>query len=206
MYILKLINGEEVRLSQDKIIPKETLETLLETEELIEKAKQEIEDLKLQLIEEGKEEKKKGYDEGFQEGLSKFNEHVLLLGDKVKELRHLMQLQMLPLVLKATKKIVGELIRLHPETIVDIVMQSIKSVLQCKFVKIYVHRQDLEALDTKKESIKALFDQIESFQIEERADVVQGGCIIETERGILNATLENQFRALENAFEAHMKR
>ncbi len=206
MYILKLINGEEVRLSQDKIIPKETLETLLETEELIEKAKQEIEDLKLQLIEEGKKEKKKGYDEGFQEGLSKFNEHVLLLGDKVKELRHLMQLQMLPLVLKATKKIVGELIRLHPETIVDIVMQSIKSVLQCKFVKIYVHRQDLEALDTKKESIKALFDQIESFQIEERADVVQGGCIIETERGILNATLENQFRALENAFEAHMKR
>lgn len=206
MYLLKMINGEEVRLEKKKIIPKEELEIILETTELLERAKQEIADLKKELKEEAKQEKAAAYEAGYQEGLTKFNEHVLFFGEKIKELRHLMQQQMLPLVLKTTKKIVGELIRLHPETIVDIVLQAIKSVLQCKYIKIYVHRQDLESLEKKKEAIKELFDQIESFQIEERSDIEQGGCVIETERGILNATLENQFRALENAFEAHMKR
>ena len=32
-----------------------------------------------------------------------------------------------------------------------------------------------------------------------------GVCIIETEAGIINASLENQWRALESAFEAFMK-
>jgi len=206
MYLLKLINGEEVRLEKKKIIRKEELEIILATEELLERAEQEVIDLKNKLKEESKQEKAAAYEAGFQEGLAQFNEHVLFFGEKIKELRHLMQQQMLPLVLKTTKKIVGEQIRLHSETIVDIVMQAIKSVLQCKYIKIYVHKQDLESLEKKKESIKELFDQIESFQIEERSDIESGGCVIETERGILNATLENQFRALENAFEAHMKR
>ena len=33
-----------------------------------------------------------------------------------------------------------------------------------------------------------------------------GGCIIETEAGIINAQLENQWRSLENAFESFMKK
>jgi type III secretion protein L len=200
------MNGEEVRQGGKKIIPREELEVLLETEALLEQAKAEIVERKQELEEEGKKEKERGFQEGFQEGLMKFNEHVLLFQDKIKEMQYLMQQQVLPLVLKATKKIVGEQIRLEPETIIDVVMQSVKSVLHCKFIKLYLHKQDMDIVEQKKDTIKQLFDQVESFQIEERADVAPGGCVIETERGILNATLESQFRALENAFEAHMKR
>ncbi|MBM3201675.1 MAG: hypothetical protein FJZ56_04625 [Chlamydiae bacterium] len=206
MYILKMPKGEEIHLDKTKIIRREELETIIETKALLENAAIEIDTLKEEIKEEGKKKHQEGYDDGFDKGLNRFNEHILLLEDKLKELQYLMQQQMLPLVLKATKKIVGEQIRLHPESIVDIVMQAIKSVLHCKFVKIYLHKQDMEMIEKNKESIKQLFDQIQSFQIEERSDVPIGGCVIETERGILNATLENQFRALENAFEAHMKR
>lgn len=206
MYLLKLVDGEELHLKEKKVIPKEELEAVIETEELIEKAKEQIADLKKKAKEECKEAKKKAEEEGFVEGLSKFNEHVLLLGEKVKELRHSMQQQMLPIVLKTTKKIVGEQLKLHPETVVDIVLQSVKSVAGCKFVKIYVNKSDLVYLEKEKESIKEIFEQLEILQIEERSDITPGGCVIETERGILNAMLESQFRALENAFEAHMKR
>ena len=129
MYILKLMKGEEIHLGDRKIIPREELETLLETELLLDKAKEEISAIKEELLEEGKREHQRGYDEGFEEGLGKFNAHILFFEEKLRELEYLMQQQMLPLVLKSTKKIVGEQIRLHPETIVDIVMQSIKSIL-----------------------------------------------------------------------------
>lgn len=48
-------------------------------------------------------------------------------------------------------------------------------------------------------------DQVESFTILDRADITPGGCIIETESGIINASFENQWRALEMAFERYMK-
>ena len=53
--------------------------------------------------------------------------------------------------------------------------------------------------------IRKTLEQVKTFSIEEREDVAPGGCIIETEAGIINASLENQWRALESAFEAFMK-
>jgi len=205
MYCFKLIKNESLHTGKGKIIPKEEFETLLTAEELLQKIENETQDI----VEEAKKEsssiREKAHEEGFQEGLNRFNEQLLLFEDKLKVLKHELQKAVLPLVLQATKKIIGQELTLTPESIVSIVMQSIKSVLQSKTVKLYVNRQDLEYLEKEKETLKKMFDHLESFQIEERKDVERGGCIIETDKGILNATLENQYRALERALEAHMK-
>ena len=205
MYCFKLIKNESLHTGKGKIIPKEEFETLLTAEELLQKIEDETHDI----VEEAKKEstaiKEKAHEEGFQEGLVKFNEQLLLFEDKLKILKHELQKSVLPLVLQATKKIVGEELSLAPEAIVSIVMQSIKSVVQSKTVKLYVNRQDLEYLEKEKEELKKMFERLESFQIEERKDIERGGCILETDKGILNATLENQYRALERALEAHMK-
>lgn len=73
-------------------------------------------------------------------------------------------------------------------------------------VRIYVNKQDLDILETNKSKIKDVLEQVQSFSIEERPDIEPGGCIIETEAGIINAQLENQWRALESAFESFMKK
>ncbi|MBI3211529.1 MAG: HrpE/YscL family type III secretion apparatus protein, partial [Simkania negevensis] len=44
------------------------------------------------------------------------------------------------------------------------------------------------------------------FSLEDREDIAPGGCIIETEAGIINASLANQWQALEAAFAAFMGR
>ena len=150
--------------------------------------------------------KVKANEDGFQEGLVKFNDHILFLDEQIKTLRHEMQKAMLPLVLKATKRIVGEQLELNPESVVNIVTESIKSVTQCKFVKLFVNKADLEILEQSKDGIKKYFESLESFTLEERPDVDIGSCIIETERGILNATLENQYRALERVFTTHLQK
>ena len=61
-------------------------------------------------------------------------------------------------------------------------------------------------MERKKKELKAAFEQVQSFIIEEKENIKPGGCIIETEAGIINASLENQWRALESAFEAFMKK
>ena len=205
MYCFKLIKEGSVHTGKGKIIRKNEFEELISAKEILEKAETEAKEALKHAEQDCITLKEKAKEDGFQEGLEKFNEQMLLFEDKIKVLKHELQKAVLPLVLKATKKIIGEELKQNPESIISIVMQSIKSVVQSKVVKLYVNKFDLELLEAEKESLKKNFESLESFHIQERGDIERGSCIIETERGILNATLDNQYRALERAFEAHMK-
>jgi type III secretion protein L len=85
-------------------------------------------------------------------------------------------------------------------------MTALKPVTQHRKVIIYVNKVDLEELEASKPKIKNLFEHLENLSIQERSDIEPGGCIIETEAGIINAQLENQWRSLEIAFESFMKK
>ncbi len=206
MVLFSLVKKGDVHLEKGKIIRKEEFSLLFSAKELIDEANKEAKEIIENARLEGEKLKKQGEEDGFQEGLVKFNEHILHLEDSLKILRHEMQKALLPLVLKATKRIIGELLELNSETVVEIVMQSVKSISQCRVVKLYVNKADIAALEASKDKIKNAFESLESLRIEENHDVAIGSCIIETERGILNATLDNQYRALERAMQAHTKK
>ncbi len=206
MHLFSLLEGGKITLNKGKVIPKEQYSKLLSAQDLIEKAKQEQKDHQLHLEEEKEKALKKAREEGYQEGLEQFNEHLFLFNDKLKSLQLKMQTSMLPLVLKATKKIIGETLATNPELITDIVIQSIKSVSSCRMVKILLNKQDIDLIENKKETIKEHLENLDTLEIEERSDLNRGDCMIQTEKGVLNATLENQYRALERAFENHQKR
>ena len=124
---------------------------------------------------------------------------------QLKTLRTETQRQVLPIALKAAKKIVNKELEVNPNISIDIVTGALRPVTQYRHIKIYVHKDDKERLEAEKESIGQMLDHVESFSIAERDNIELGGCIIETEAGIINASLENQWRALESAFETFMK-
>nr|NGX29127.1 Yop proteins translocation protein L [Candidatus Anoxychlamydiales bacterium] len=146
-----------------------------------------------------KEEAKK---EGFNEGLEKLNEHILKLDKTIKVLEAKYEKKILPIALKAAKKIVANELKTHPDVIVDIIRGALKPVSQHLKVKIFVNKQDLDILEKERERIKEILELTQIFSLEERNDIEPGGCIIETEKGIINAQLDNQFRAIEAAFKA----
>lgn len=206
MYLFSLIKeGKIFTSSHRKIIPKNDFSTLLQAKDLLELAAKEREDLLEQTKKECEELKKQAEAQGFQKGLELLNAQIMGLETSIKTSRHELQAQILPLALKASKRIVGEELSLNPNTIINIIQQAIKPITSHKYVKIYVNKNDLERASQHKEELKTKFDKIESLLIEERGDISEGSCIIETEIGIINATLENQWRALEGAFETYMK-
>jgi type III secretion protein L len=146
--------------------------------------------------------KKKAEEEGYSNGLKPFNKHIIHFDDKIKLLRSELQISILPLVFKTTKRIIGSALTKHPELVVDIVSNAIKNVTSNQEIKIFVHKDDLHYIEEKKEELKNLFEHVDAFDIEVRKDVERGSCIIQTEKGILNATLENQFSALEKALQS----
>jgi len=202
-----LLSGKEVRVAPGrKVIPEKEFSSLQTAHELLEKVQKEAEAFRKMTVEEAEKIKELAFQEGFQEGLVSLNKHLFALDKELTHLREDVQKKILPLALKAARKIIGEELRLHPDRIVDIVLTSLKPVTQHRKIVIYVNRADLAALEENKGKLKKIFEHLDSLSIQERGDIEPGGCMIETEAGIINAQLENQWRALESAFEAFMKK
>ena len=200
-----LYQGDIHFASDQKVIPAEEFGVLLSAQELVEKAKSDASAYLLATEKECESLRQKAHDEGYNEGLTRFNEHLMQFEIQLRKIHHETQKAIIPLALKAAKKIVAAELKQHPESIVDIVIQSLLPVKQNHKIKIFINKEDKQILEANKSAIKEHFEHLQSLSIQERNDVSPGGCIIETESGIINATIENQWRALESAFEKYIR-
>jgi type III secretion protein L len=207
MKFFSLISHESIHnTDNDKIVSSKDFSTLIKSSDLLKKVKNQAKEYKLEIAKECELEKEQAYRDGYLAGLEKFNEMILEIDEKIQTLEKSLKKQILPIALKAAKKILGDEIKLDPSRVVDIVVQTLKNVTQSHRVKVYVNKNDLEELEKNKAKLKSILEQVEYFSIQERLDVEPGGCIIETEAGIINAQLENQWRAIESAFEKFTNR
>lgn len=205
MYLFTLISGKTVHLEEgEKTVPKKAFSTIKKAEEIVAIAEEEAEKHIKEAHEEAIVLKKKSSEDGFNEGLSQFNKQLSHLETLINSIKEEMKAQILPILLSSLKKIVGEELTTAPDRIVNIVMQALKPVIQHHHIKVYVNKDDLQKLESKKKKLKGILQQVEVFSLQARDDIQPGGCIIETEAGIINAQLDNQIRALESALKTLM--
>lgn len=201
-----LIHGDSIHIAPEtKVIPAAEFSKALEAYEIVEAVKADALKYKQEVAEEVEKLKEQAQKEGFEEGFKKWMEHIAKVEEEIIQVRHETEKVALPVALKAAKKIVGRELEVSENAIVDIVSNSLKAVVTHKRITIYVNRKDLEALEKSRSDLKNLFENLEVLTLRERPDVAPGGCIIETEGGIINAQLENQWRIMENAFDKMMK-
>lgn len=201
-----LIFGEKNTIAANKrIIPADSISQLLDAEEVLAKVKSDAESYKLEVAKECEKLKENAQAAGFSEGYQSWAEHIAKLEEEIVLVRKELEKLLIPVALKAAKKIVGREIELSEDTIVDIVSNSLKAVSQHKKITIYVNKKDLDPLEKSRGRLKEIFESLEVLSLRERADIARGGCIIETEGGIINAQLENQWSALERAFASLMR-
>jgi len=204
--IFSLIHGENIHVTpQVKKIQAEDLSLLLSAEELLKKTKEDAERYVKEVTEEAEKIKEKAQAEGFEEGFRKWVEKIQELEKEIQNVHEEVTRVVVPVALQAAKKIVGREMELNKETVVDIVASNLKAVSQHKKIKIFVSREDLLTLEKNKQRLKEVFDVLESLSIVPRDDIKSGGCVIETEGGIINAQLDNKWEILERAFSSFMK-
>lgn len=198
-----LIYGNTINQApKAKVIPAEDYSKLLTSEEVLQTIMKEAEEYRKQVIAECEALKEQAVKDGFAQGYQEWIGQLAKMEEEIGKVQGEMQKLVMPISLKAAKKIVSSELAIQPTAILEIVTNTLKSVAQHKRVVIYVNRSDLEILEQNKSKIKQLFESLESLSIRERDDVEQGGCIIETEGGIINARLKDRWRNLEAAFES----
>ncbi len=184
-----------------KVIPKDEFTTFLSAAELIEEIKKDEIKFRQDLEQEAAETNKRNEEAGFQNGLEKWNEQLFSLEKEYKLARDEIANSIVPLAMTAVKRLIGKELKQNPETVVDIVSTALRPVSQHRKITIYVSKHDYDLLEENRPRIREIFEYLESLSITVRDDVAKGGCIIETEAGIINAQLDSQMDALQGAFQ-----
>lgn len=204
--LFSLIYGQPNKISTNKqVIPGNAIAQLIDAEEVLAQVKSDAERYKIEVAKECEKLKENAQAAGFAEGYQTWAEHIAKLEEEIINVRSELEKLLIPVALKAAKKIVGREIELSDDTIVDIVSNTLKSVSQHKKITIYVNKKDLDPLEKSRTRLKEIFEGLEVLSLRERSDIARGGCVIETEGGIINAQLENQWSALERAFTSLMR-
>ncbi len=205
--LFSLLRGDQIRKApKTKIIPAAEFSVLQNAIEILDTIKKEAEAYRVQVTQECEKLKEEGFKQGYEEGFKEWAEHLVFLEKQLEKLRHETQKSIIPIALTAAKKIVGREIALSEDTIVDIIATNLKAVSTHKKIVIYVNKKELELIEKNKKRLRDLFEQLENLSIRTREDVEPGGCIIETEIGIINnGKMEHRWRVLEKAFENMIK-
>lgn len=201
-----LLSGKAIEIAPNtKIIPKEDFQKLLDGINLLEETQQDGEKYREEVAIQCEKLKEIAKAEGYQEGFNSWLNHIAKLEEEIINVRNEFKKMLVPLAMKAARKIVGRELEISEDAIVDIVANSLKTVATHKKITIYVSHKDIEILEKNKQKLKNLFEALEAFSLREKADLTSGSCVIETEGGIINAHLENQWQNLEKAFATLMK-
>jgi len=204
--LFTLINGDKIHLAPGaKILPAEEYSEALDAAEVVKKVQEDAEAYKMAVAQEAEKVKETAEQEGFQQGLEQWAKNLVKLEEEIGRVQGEVTDVIIPVALKAAKKIIGREIETSKEVVVDIVLNNLRAVAHHKKIRIHVNQEDLLMMEQNKEKFKKNFEQLESLQFVESDEVKPGGAIIETEGGIINAQLENLIDTLEKAFEAFTK-
>jgi len=162
----------------------------------------------------------KGYSEGFakgeREGLAAarkklepvLENFVSSLGklDKInKEIRLHSEKETIELALAIAEKIVGYEISTNKDLILGVVKKALKKVMDHEKIIIRISPSDLATLNDSGFEPANLSDNIDDIVIVEDEKISNGGCIVETDFGDIDARLEKQFQAVKETFESLLK-
>lgn len=168
----------------------------------------ELEAERERILEELKQEAyQTGYDEGkqageqqaaeyIQEALTKLNEIAVALPNAVKQNEE----KLVSLALDIASKVIQEEISLQPEIVQRTVETALRRVSDLESVTIKVNPLDLDLILPKQDTFKALVPDVQNFSIEGSHTLQRGGCVIETNSGSINASINAQLGIVEELF------
>lgn len=155
-----------------------------------------------------------GYKEGYAEGQQKGkhesetlkNEYINHTKELLYKLEELNQYKkeifektepyFLSLIDSIIKKVMMEMVTINPDIILKVIRESLKEMGEMKHVIFKVNPQHVEFINANKAILMNEMGQLSSINVISDATMHPGGCILETDYGLLNAAIETKMVGL----------
>ncbi|WP_022852299.1 FliH/SctL family protein [Thermodesulfatator atlanticus] len=104
--------------------------------------------------------------------------------------------QLILLVKTIVSQIVQREVALNAEVVKASLREALLHVVEQTRVKIHLHPDDMEFLDDILNELRGEISKLKDFEIVPDANLQRGGCLLETDFGLVDATLERRFRKI----------
>jgi len=110
------------------------------------------------------------------------------------------------LALAVARKIIGQEISIDRQIVLNVVKGALDKVIDHENVRIRINPQDLETVQTALFEFLPLVEKLENIHFETDAALTPGGCIVETNFGTIDASIENQLKQIDAAFATELEK
>ncbi len=142
----------------------------------------------------------------FKAVLNNFRQAFLELEKVRKEIYLNAEKKTVDLSLAIAKKIVCHEVATNKEIVLNVVKEAIKKVVDHGRIVIKISPSDFGFIKNSDSGFLNFVDNIENITFEEDKTISNGGCVIETDFGNIDARIERQFQVVEEAFKSEIQR
>jgi type III secretion protein L len=191
--------SDKVVIPSPKVLKREVYEATREASDVVALAQEKARQIIEEALREQDSIRERARQEGNAQGLAEWNRVLTAANQRADELTKSWEETMLRLSVRVAEKIIGEQLRVHPETIVEIIREVMKNIRPGKRLTIQVNQADAQRARARIDRIKDGLSTSSEIEIVASGSVSPGGCLIESELGIIDARLETQLKCLEEA-------
>jgi type III secretion protein L len=199
-----LINKPNFALASDRRLVKASEAATVKTaEEIVAAAEADAARIREEAKAAFESEKKRGYETGLQEGKMEIAMLKLEQVDQSVAFMESVERKMADVVMKALKSCVEEIG--DSEMVVNIVRKTMKAVIRTqRHITLKVAPEMIEVVKERSKALLAPYPTIDTFDIVEDARLKGPACVLETEAGVADASVETQLAAIERSLARHM--
>ncbi len=191
--------------TNDKIIEAEVVGATTRARQILREAEEEAQRIIDDANEGKRETHQRGFEEGRQEALARFTKDTTQALLKVQNMEEELEPLYIGLIRTCVEKIIDGELRLHPDAIVGVVRNALRDARQQREIMVRVHPADGEALAKNKPRLLEMLARAQTIEIRTDESIKRGGCVVVTELGTIDASLERQLEALGQALETELK-
>jgi flagellar assembly protein FliH len=118
------------------------------------------------------------------------------------ELAERLERHAVDLALLLAEKIVGGVIAVEPERVVESVRGALRSLVERERITVLVHPDDLDVVRAAMDELRATLGGVEHCEVQAERRVSRGGCIVRTPEGDVDARVETKLERAREAVEA----
>ena len=149
------------------------------------------------------EERKRGYEKGLQDGKLEIAMQKLEQVDQSVAFMESVEGKMADIVMKALRSFVVEVG--DKEMVVNIVRKTMNAVIRTqRHVTLKVAPEMAQAVKDRVAALRKDYPTVESFDVVEDERLKGPACILETEAGVADASVETQLAAIERSLKQHI--
>jgi type III secretion protein L len=184
-------------VAQGAVIKAGEFAALLSAQDLLARAREEAAAIRAEAQAEYAREKERGYRDGLEQGKAEMAERVVATLSQSNLYFAKLESAIIDVVVKSTRRVIGELS--DRERVERIVVKALELLRTQNNVRIKVAPAQAEALKARVESLLAAFPRIQVLDVQADPRLPEDGCVLETELGVIDATVETQLRAIQKA-------